>query len=106
MRKSISQKLAILFIVIALAVFAGLLFGAEEASADCPGRVNERKFFTSYTVKSGDTLWDIAGHYMTEEYTDTYEYIREITTSNHLDSTDIYPGQLLVLPYYADKPMY
>ena len=99
------RKLVMGIIVAVFAVLMLFVFGGMKASADSTLRVNERKFFTSYVVKSGDCLWDIAGDYMTKEYADRYDYIDEVIESNQLESDDLYPGQLLILPYYADAPI-
>ena len=66
---------------------------------------NERLYYTSIVVNEGDTLWDIAQEYMTEEYDTAHVYIKEVMESNHLESTGIIEGQMLILPYYADKPI-
>lgn len=100
------KNLFTLCILIALVFIAVFILGFETASADSNLRVNERKYFTSYVIKQGDTLWDIADRYITPEYSNINEYIREITISNQMDSTDIYPGQLIIIPYYADAPLY
>ena len=105
MKRCFKEKVITICTIIILVFIAVFVFGSTTTSADSNLRVNERKFFTSYVVKSGDTLWEIANNYITPEYTDTNEYIREIITSNQMDSTDIYPGQLMLIPYYADAPI-
>ena len=76
-----------------------------KAEANDPEASNNKKYFTSYVVEKGDTLWDIAQEYMTEEYDTAHVYIKEVMESNHLESTGIIEGQMLILPYYADKPI-
>ena len=76
-----------------------------KAEANDPETGNNKKYFTSYVVEKGDTLWDIAQEYMTEEYDTAHVYIKEVMESNHLESTGIIEGQMLILPYYADKPI-
>lgn len=95
----------------AFAVILGVLcmvlifpWNAVEVQANDSMKMNERKYFTSYVVEKGDTLWDIAERFMTPEYESIYCYILEVMESNHLESTNIKQGQLLVLPYYADAP--
>ena len=96
-----------IIILCVLFIFTTLLFlfvKGMPVSAETSNRINERKYFTSHVVKQGDTLWDICDIYMTEEYSGRDEYIEEVKTSNKLDSDYIYEGQLLIIPYYADKP--
>ena len=93
---------------IILGIFVAVfMFGSNpaEANATNSNRSNDRKFFTTYVVEKDDTLWDIAEEYMTSEYETIYMYIDEVMESNHLESTNIKCGQLLILPYYADAPV-
>ena len=76
-----------------------------KANATNSNRSNDRKFFTTYVVEKNDTLWDIAEEYMTSEYETIYMYIDEVMKTNHLESTSIKCGQMLILPYYADVPL-
>lgn len=46
--------------------------------------------YISYTIKSGDTLWDIA-----EKYLGNGTRYKEIQATNNLSSDIIYPGQIL-----------
>ena len=90
-----------------LVIFSTVLFLFSRGmivSAETSSRVNERKYFTSHAVERGDTLWDICDIYMTGEYSDRTEYIKEVKESNKLGSEYIYEGQLLIVPYYADEP--
>lgn len=51
-------------------------------------------------IKKGDTLWEIASVYYSEEYKDMYEFIEEIKTCNSITSDVIYEGKYLIIPYY------
>lgn len=50
---------------------------------------------TSYTVKPGDTLWEIAEMYCPESHTGNV--VLKIERINHIDG-NIYPGQVLEVP--------
>lgn len=66
-------------------------------------RATERiKLVTSIEVRKGDTLWNIAAAYVTEEYDNLYEYIEEIKDSNGLISDEIHAGNYIIVPYYAE----
>jgi len=53
---------------------------------------------TTYTVKAGDTLWEIAGKFSGNSL-DKREVIDEIEKLSNCGS-EIYPGQILVIPLY------
>ena len=49
------------------------------------------------TVKSGDTIWSIAGKWSGERE-DVNDVIHRIYEANNLNSQQIYPGQILKVP--------
>lgn len=49
-----------------------------------------------YTVRSGDTLWNIAIEVVVDG--DVRDVVAQIQRLNHLDSSVIQPGQQLVIP--------
>ena len=51
------------------------------------------KEYQTYTIKKGDTLWDIS-----KKYLGTGTRYPEIMSLNALKSTTIYPGQILRIP--------
>lgn len=63
------------------------------------------KYFTTITVATGDTLWDIAEEYRTVEYANAQEYINEVKKINHITGDNITTGCYLTVPYYAEKPI-
>ncbi|MBB5263773.1 LysM repeat protein [Catenibacillus scindens] len=100
------KRTVTVFLMIIIGLICFLIFGSTKVSADAHVQTNARKYFTSYVVKSGDSLWDIADTYMTTGYSCVDEYIGEVIKANRLESDVIYPGQLLILPYYSDRPLY
>lgn len=90
----------VLFIVISI-IMSFVLFGSIKAQA-APTELSY-KYYTSIQVKKGDTLWNIANTYMTEEYVNVNEYMEEICSINHIDASEIHSGQYLTIPYYSDQ---
>jgi LysM repeat protein len=84
-----------------------LIFPLNIAEVNATESINANscKYFTNYVVEKDDTLWDIAEENMGPGYDSIYEYIDEVMKSNHLESTDIRYGQMLILPYYTDAPL-
>ena len=56
---------------------------------------------TSIQITPGQTLNDIAGIYMTDDYKDTSAYIEEVCMINHIFPDDIHEGEYLTVPYYS-----
>lgn len=63
---------------------------------------NRTKTITSILIKEGDSLWSIAGQYMSEEYSDRHEYIEEIKKCNGITSDVIHEDQYLIVPHYVE----
>lgn len=61
------------------------------------------KYYTSIRVDGGDTLWEIAEEYRTEEYEDINSYIDEVKKINHLSTSKITDGMYLCIPYYTQE---
>ena len=92
----IRAALAIFLMIIGLG-FSVLFLGGNSAKAR-PEAV--QKYYTSVTVRPGDTLWSLAQQYA-PEYSDIREYVDELIRINHLYSTEsLRPGQSLVILYY------
>ena len=99
--KDTAQKsIALLFCsLIAIAMICSIMFGTISTQA-APSKTTN-KYYTSVQIGSGDTLWSIASEYITDDYTDMNEYIREVCSINHIAEDEIHAGQYIVVPYYA-----
>ena len=88
--------MAVLLLVVIFSVFFITKTVTAQRAAD------RTKLVTTVEVEKGDTLWDIASLYFTDEYDDLNEYIEEIKDSNGLVSDEIHAGNYIIIPYYAD----
>lgn len=100
-QRAVLRFTAALFIILSLATFSRTISSfAGEKDMDKPSY----KYYTAYTVDEGDNLNSLARRYMTREYSSASRYIAEVVSINHLISaSDIYAGQVLVLPYYSTE---
>ncbi len=92
----------IITVAICIAVFSILFLsiGFIRTQAAAIQKEPRVKQVISMKIQKGDTLWSIAKEYITEEYEDMNEYIREIKSSNGLVSDTIHEGAYLIVPYY------
>jgi len=100
-QREVAQKqIAVLFCsVIAVVMMCSIMFSTINAQAAPSKTIN--KYYTSIQIESGDTLWEIADEYITDDYTNMNEYIREVCSINHISEDEIHAGQYIVVPYYA-----
>lgn len=93
---------ATFMIVVSLSVsFGTRLVDAHDNTAD--GMSDEYKYYKSIELSYGDTLWDIAEEYMTDDYDSIYEYIDELKYINGLESDDIHASRYLTVAYYDSE---
>ncbi len=99
-RRIFSLLMTVCFIAVLVVSYHSIRISASTGSEE----VNF-KYYTSITVKSGETLWDIADVYIDyKEYEDKNDYIKEVQSINHLDADGcIRAGQMLIVPYYSKE---
>lgn len=82
------KKFLLCVLVVAVAVFASG-YGATRVVA-----------YKTYHVSEGETLWEIAGHYMVEQdkTRDIREFIHDIAEYNNLHGKTLQAGQKIIIP--------
>ncbi|MGY1987313.1 LysM peptidoglycan-binding domain-containing protein [Blastococcus sp. SYSU DS0669] len=81
--------MAVLLLGLALVPLAGAVLGEADGGLQLMGT-------TQVIVEPGDTLWSIAG--AVAEGRDVRDVIVDIRQLNRLDTAQITPGQVLLLP--------
>lgn len=96
------RRIAFIFcLLVAVIIICFILF--ESIMAQAAPSEHIYKYYTSIQIESGDTLWEIADEYISDEYSDIYEYIAEVCTINHISEDEIHTGQYIVVPYYSSE---
>ncbi len=90
-------------LTICLLIICTVSYHSIQSNASTGNEELKFKYYTSVTVRSGDTLWDIADEYIDyNEYKNKNAYIAEVQSINHLEKQDmIKSGQVLIVPYYS-----
>lgn len=89
----------VLTIVTLVIVFSVSILLSKNVNAD--NNVHYYKYYQTYTVQNGDTLWKIAGKFAHDESKNSY--IKEVAELNDMSGTYIVAGQKLVIPYYSTE---
>lgn len=97
-RISYARAFCISILITFLIICSGMVIADAAVSEEV--HVDQYKYYTSIQIEKDDTLWSIAGNYVSGTNT-TINYINEIKEINHLDSDLIYQGQNLIIYYYS-----
>lgn len=84
---------------LALVVLGIVILFANLGKASCS--TEKTKKLVSVCIEDGDTVWTLAERFYSEECGSMKAYVKEISTTNHLTSSEsIHSGNYLVIPYY------
>ena len=100
LKKSRKKKyvLALVVCISAMVMFSNMICNIVFASSESIS--NQEKRFVSVKIKTGDTLWEIAGEYYHKSGQDKMsDYIKEIKLCNGLTGNVIHEGSYLIIPY-------
>lgn len=101
-RRSKSVLSGLLGILTALLVISGILMSDSFLSQAQTEPGAQGKFYKSITIEKGDTLWNIAEKYMTEDYDSIEDYVQTLKKMNNLTTDKILAGDKLIVAYNAD----
>ena len=96
-------QLIILMICFLICLGTAVKISATKIGAESDISKITYKYYKSYYVESGDTLWSIAQEHITEEYPDTDAYITEVKKINGLFGNDLRQGSHICIPYYSTE---
>ena len=92
----------LLAIALLILLIMGILFGIKVpvlAGKEENGTV--QKYYKTICIEAGDTLWDIAGEYMTDSNMTRQEYVDAICSLNDIEADEIVAGDQLIVMYYV-----
>ena len=96
MKGIISISALIISIVIVFSI-SGMVTNARSTNDK-----QEYKYFMSYEIESGDSLWSIASDHCDIHYDSIEDYIEEICIINSISSDSrLIAGSHLIIPYYS-----
>lgn len=94
-------KLAALACLFATVLIVALCLSNNLVRTNASSSSSDSVFYSSVTIKAGDSLWSIADEYMNEDmYIDKREYIADLKRINNLISDDINCGSNLIVICY------
>lgn len=92
---------AVVAVVVLLLFMTVFLTGKQTKAGNLETSAASGKYYTSYEVKSGDTLWTIAEAYCAGSGQNIQAYVDEVCRINRLsDCNQIYSGNQICIPYY------
>lgn len=91
----------LLTIAAAIAIILGLMLTDSFSSLAQSEPNARRKCYKSITIEKGDTLWNIAEEYITDDYESVEEYISVLKDINNLHGDKILSGDKLIVSYNA-----
>lgn len=89
--------------IITLVLFLSVSLFIIKAKASSQEEALKYKYYTSITIESGETLWDIANEYASDDFRSITAYVNEVKHINHINDSRIYAGERLIIPYYSNE---
>lgn len=101
LRRPFIMFIVTVFIILGTCAVSGnLLSSAHDNRREEPVNFG---YYKSIVIQPGDTLWDIAGTYITKDYSSIPDYVQALKDINSLNSDQIQSGQNLMVIYSSTE---
>ena len=99
------RRLQLLTMIVCFLLCTGFAVQNSARKIDAESDLNRitYKYYKSYYVETGDSLWSIAKENISEEYANIGEYIAEVKDINHLKGNTLTQGSHICIPYYSTE---
>ena len=99
--RNIGSSLGVFIALTAVFILGGVIFSGVLASAheEPENKTVGSTCYKSIEIEQGDTLWELAEKYMTDDYLSVQEYVQDLKRMNHLTDDTIISGQHLIVAY-------
>ncbi len=96
-----NHTVGIFAVLTAIFMIGGVIFNGSLASAhdESENAMPGSTCYKSIVIEHGDTLWELAEQYMTDDYESVQEYVQDLKRINHLKDDTIISGEYLIVAY-------
>lgn len=104
-RQQLRMKSIISIATFMLSILCVFMTSGLSTNARSISDIQEYKYFMSYELEYGDSLWSIAEEHVDASYYSSVEaYIDEICIINAIsEDTKLYAGMNLIIPYFSTE---
>ena len=105
-RRKRQQRMKGICSIFALIIGIMIVFGVCGMSTSAHSIYDnpEYKYFKSYELEHGDSLWSIAEAHMDDNYASIEDYMEEICIINSISmDSQLIAGTNLIIPYYSQE---
>lgn len=93
------KKMMMLLATVLFITIGSIGFGSSFSDAH-ESKEEQTIVYKSILIQSGDTLWDIAQEYKTNDYESTQDYVDELKRLNSLEADQIQESKYLTVACY------